>query len=206
MWPDRPGERVEAEDGVRARVVEHALLHHPLGAAQLVARNALLGRLEDEHHGARQAVAHAGKDLGGAHQHRSVRVVPARVHHADLLAAPLRLHLRGVGDVEFLGDRQRVHVGPKRDHPSGLAAAQDADDAGLRHAGANLQAQLAQVVGDDAGRARLLVAEFRVLVEVAAPGDDASGHVRGAPVDLGLRAAGVWARGGGVWPGKAAGA
>ena len=35
-----------------------------------------------------------------------------------------------------------------------------------------------------------LVAEFRVLVEVAAPGDDAGGHVRGAPVDLGLQRGG----------------
>ena len=53
----------------------------------------------------------------------------------------------------------------------GLPPLQDADHAGVRDARANLEAQLAQLFGHDLRRAELAVAEFGVLVEVAAPRD-----------------------------------
>ena len=55
--------------------------------------------------------------------------------------------------------------------PDGLAAADDADDAGAADAGDHLvAAELAQLVGDDAGGAVHLVEQLGVLVEIMAPG------------------------------------
>jgi hypothetical protein len=49
-----------------------------------------------------------------------------------------------------------------------LAALEEADDAGLRHAGGYLEAQVAKAPGDDTGRADLFEAGFRMGVKVAA--------------------------------------
>ena len=55
----------------------------------------------------------------------------------------------------------------------GLPPLQHGDHAGHGHAGLHLHAQRAQMVGHQLGGARFLVAQFRMLVDVAAPGDGA---------------------------------
>jgi glycerol-3-phosphate dehydrogenase len=56
-----------------------------------------------------------------------------------------------------------------RHHRAGQGPAQHAHHAGVRHAGAHLvQAQGAQVLGNDAGGAELAVAQFRVGVDISA--------------------------------------
>ncbi len=117
-------------------------------------------------------VAQAGEHARHAHQDRDVGVVAAGVHDADGLAVPGRLHLRGERHVGAFGHRQAVHVGTQRHHRSRLRALEQADDAGDRDLGPDLvEAELAQMRGDDAGGAELAVAEFGVGVQVAPPGD-----------------------------------
>ena len=88
--PDLPGllpaADVEAEDRLHLRVVEGALGHHERRAALLALGGPLLGRLEEEDHGPRQAVLEPGEDLGGAEEHRGVGVVAAGVHDPGGLA------------------------------------------------------------------------------------------------------------------------
>jgi hypothetical protein len=150
-----------------------AFLDHQLGAAFLARRRHLLGRLEDELHGAAQALAQAGEDARHAHQHGDVGVVAAGMHDADVLAVPDRADLGGEGHVGALLHRQAVHVGTQGDHRAREAAVEHADDAGDRHLGPHLvEAERAQVRRDDAGGAELAVAELGVGVEVAPPGED----------------------------------
>ena len=110
------GERkhVQAEHRVDLRILEHALLDHLLGAAGLAWRRTFFGRLEDHLHRARQPILHARERGRGAEQDRHVVVVTARVHHAGLLAVPLRLRRRLERQIDLLGDRQRIHVGSQR--------------------------------------------------------------------------------------------
>ena len=65
----------------------------------------------------------------------------------------------------------------------GLAAAQHADHAGVRDVLLHLDAERAQVVGDELRRAHLAVAELGVLVDVAAPGDHARLDARRGRID-----------------------
>ena len=114
-----------------------------------------------------------GQHLGHAHQDRDVRVVAAGVHHADLLAVPARCapcDANGRSTSSATGSAsmsaRSATTGP------GSAPLSSADDAGVRDAGAHLvEAERAQVLGDDAGGADLAVAELGVLVDVAPPGD-----------------------------------
>ena len=73
--------------------------------AALARRRPFLGGLEDELHRARQLRAHAREHGRGAHEHRRVRVVAARVHHADVLACEGRAHRGLERQVHLLGDR-----------------------------------------------------------------------------------------------------
>jgi hypothetical protein len=98
------GERVESEDRRRPRVAEHAVPDHRRGAAQSCPRG-LLSRLEDELDHARQLRAHRGEDLGRAHQHRDVGVVPAGVHDADILTIDPGPYARPEGEVVLFRDR-----------------------------------------------------------------------------------------------------
>ena len=96
----------------------------------------------------------------------------AGMHHRHLGTVPLRLGLRGEGELDFLGHRQRIHVGAQRDHravPS--ASTQSADHAGDGDTLAHRIAQPLQMCRDDTGGAGLLVAELGMLVEVAPPFD-----------------------------------
>ena len=110
-------------------------------------------------------------------------VVAAGVHHAHFLAVVGRL-LRGLErHVHLLGHRQAIHVGAQRDDAAGLAALQDADDAGAADAGLHLHAQRAEVIRDDLGGADFLQPQFGMLVEIAAPGDDLREDFGGRAVD-----------------------
>ncbi|CAA9422098.1 MAG: hypothetical protein AVDCRST_MAG15-2262 [uncultured Rubellimicrobium sp.] len=93
--------------------------------------------------------------------------------------------LGGVGCSGLLLHGEGVHVRAEADGGAGPVAVDDRDDAGCGDAFMHLvHAEFAQAVGHEAGRAVAVEAQFRVLVEVAAPG----GHVLregGDPVDDG---------------------
>ena len=76
---------VDREDRVAGEFLEQAVLDHRPAAAA-----ALLGRLEDEVHGAVE-VALLAQDLGGAQQHRRVAVMAAGMHAAVVLRAMLEI-------------------------------------------------------------------------------------------------------------------
>ena len=97
-----------------------------------------------------------------------MRVVTAGVHHADVLTVVRRAHGRLERNVDLLDDRKRVHVRSQGDHASGLAAAKNSHHAGVRDWSAHLDAELAQAVGDELGRAELAIAELGMLMDVAA--------------------------------------
>ena len=167
---------VHAEHRVRLEILEHAVLDHQRRTAFLAVRRAFLGRLEYEHDLAVEIVLHFRQCLGDAEHHRRVRIVAARVHHADGLAVVFALHCRIERKVDFLGDRQRIHVGADRELRAGLAALQDAGDAGVRDAGAHLVAELLELARNELRRAHLAVAELRMLVQVAPPRGDLGQH------------------------------
>ena len=169
---DRARERVQTEDRIDLGILQHAFLDHQRGAALLAHRRAFLGGLEDEDDRALDLVLHAGEDFRRAHQDGDVAVVAAGVHHRHGLAVVLRRNLRGERQAGLFGDRQSVHVGAQGHDLAGLAALQDTDDPGLADSGAHFHAQAAQMVGDHLGGANLAVAEFGMLMQIAAPGDD----------------------------------
>jgi hypothetical protein len=74
--------------------------------------------------------------------------------------------------VGLLGHGQRVHIGAHRDRGSRAAALEQRHDSGVRDTRLHLEPQLPQVIGDQFRGACLAIAEFGVLVDVAAPGDD----------------------------------
>ena len=60
------------------------------------ATDALLGGLSDQHQGALPLIPALGHNPGCAHQAGHVHIVPAGMHHIDLIAVPIDL-LRGGG-------------------------------------------------------------------------------------------------------------
>ena len=103
---------------------EQAVVEHRPGPCP-----AFLGRLADEHERARPLVAMLGQIAGDADQVRHVHVVAAGVHHADRRAAfVLRAHFRRVRQAGFLGDGQRIQIGPQHQRLA-RAVLQHADDA-----------------------------------------------------------------------------
>jgi hypothetical protein len=105
--------------------------------------------------------------LGGAEQRGDVHVVPAGVHHRDVVAVAVG-GPGGAGVVQAGGllDRQGVHVGTQQDACAGPVA-QHADHPRAADAVMHLVAALTQPVGDRASRLELLVREFRKLVQPA---------------------------------------
>ena len=138
--------------------LQKAVVEHDLGA-----RLALLGRLEDEVDGALEG-ARRRQVLGGTEQHRRVAVVAAGVHHPRVL--------RGVREVGRLVNGQGVHVGAQPDRPA-LAPAlpmHDPDDAGAADLLVHLvDAERAQLIGDECRRLVLLEGQFGVLVQMPPP-------------------------------------
>jgi hypothetical protein len=113
-----------------------------------------------------------------------VRIVPARVHHADRLSFVFAFHLAGERHVDLLDDRQGVHVGAERDDRPRLRAVHDGDDAVARNAGFGIEAEAPQRVRDELRRFHLAVRQFRVFVKRASPGDHVLLDGGGALVDL----------------------
>ena len=110
----------------------------------------------------------------------------AGVHEIDFLAV---VHAFGGGGERQAGGflyRQRVHVGSQRDAAAGPGAFEDADNAGAGDAGADFEAERAEMLGDERRGAGFLVAELGMLVKVAAPGDEFGFDGRGAFADLGF--------------------
>lgn len=95
-----------------------------------------------------------------------VHVVTAGVHDGHGVAGGVDAGRgAGIGEACLFADGQRVHVGACPDDRA-LAVAQDADHAGDADALVHLEAEIPQVTGGDAGGARLLERQFRVLVQV----------------------------------------
>jgi hypothetical protein len=89
--------------------------------------------------------------------------VAAGVHLAVDLAAE--------GDVSFLVDGQRVHVGTQRDAPSG-AAADGGDDAGFGDGISIRHAELVERGAHEAARLDLFVHQLGTTMELASQVDD----------------------------------
>ena len=138
---------MQAEDGAGLRIFQGALRDHHGRAALFSGGRPFLGRLENQHHRAGDLLAHAGQDLGRPHQDRHMGVVAAGVHDRGRLAIVFSHHLRGEGQAGLLLHRQGVHVAAQGDHAAGLAALQGRHHARMRHAGAHLVAQGAEVLG-----------------------------------------------------------
>jgi hypothetical protein len=104
---------------------------------------------------------------GRAEQHCGVPVMAASVHLAGGFGC--------IGQSGRLFDRKRVHVGPKPDRPDisladRLASLDNANDAGTAKAGRHFIAtELPKTLGHKCRRAVLVVSEFGVLMDIAAP-------------------------------------
>ena len=170
---------VVGEEGPGDDVLERALPDHQVRPAA-----ALLGGLGDEHDRAGQVGLHRRQHGRDAEEHRGVDVVTAGVHEPGLPAVDDGFLPRGEGQAGLLRDRQGVHVAAHGHDGTGLAALEDPDDARLGVARPDLEAELAEIIGDDAGRARFLEAELRVAVDVLADGDELGGELIGRGLDL----------------------
>ena len=144
---------VEAESGAHA--LEHAVVR-----ARLRSSLAFLGRLEEEAHG--RVGLLRGEQAGDGERHRHVAVVSAGVHAAR--------DRRGVGLFARFLQGQRIHV--RAQHDARASRAVVGHDTGPSDPRARCEADLAQPIRDDAGRAVLLEGELGVAVQVAARGDE----------------------------------
>src|SRR3979490_452448 len=97
-------------------------------------------------------------------------VVAAGVH--------LARRLGGVSEIGLFVDRQRIHIGAQPDHldiavAGGLAALDDADDAGSAEAGSDfVAAEFPQPVRHECRSAMYVVQQLRMLMDIPAPSLD----------------------------------
>ena len=86
------GLRVDVDTKYRVdlRIVHHAFLYHVWRAAGFASGRTFFRGLKDENDCAFDLIFHSGKNGSSAKQHRDVRIVPACMHHADLLAVEFR--------------------------------------------------------------------------------------------------------------------
>ena len=151
---------VHAVDFVDGETLEEAVLDHfPRPGIPF------LTRLNDEDDVAREIFAALHKRMRGQKDAGYVTVVPAGVHAV--------FDDRSPGMPRMFFERQRVHVGAKRDRDKmpgiSLAAADHRGDAGLADPFDDfVAAHGAQRVGRDLGRADFAHAEFGMGVQVAA--------------------------------------
>jgi hypothetical protein len=92
------------------------------------------------------------------------------VHHTNLLSIE-----RGGGcgferKIISFGDGQRVYVCPESYHWSGLSGSEDSYYTCLGNALLHLNAKRSQMISNQFGRPYFVVAQFWVLVNIAAPG------------------------------------
>ena len=150
---------VHGIDGIAGKALEQAFLHHGLGTA---VEAALLGRLEDQVQAAAE-VAVARQILGRAQQHGHMAVMAAGMHAARDAAG--MLGARG------LLNRQCIHVGANAQAAAAIAVAQRADQACAAYAARDLVTPFGELARDEVGGAVLGKRQFRVLVQMAANGD-----------------------------------
>ena len=157
----KTGHVVHAIDFLNPEPLHHAVVHHLAPAAA-----AFFGGLEDNGDGPVE-VPRLGQVLGGTEQHRGVPVMSTGVH----LAGNGRL----VRDVARFLHRQGIHVGAQPDDlpRSRLPTLDDADDPRLTDPGDDfVAAPRGQFLGDNASSPMHVELQFRVHVNVAAPGGD----------------------------------
>jgi len=185
--PEHARADVKAEHRIDFRIVHHAGSDHRPRAAR---RWTFLRRLEQEFHRARNLRLHRREHLGGAHQDGDVHVVTAGVHDSHILAVVFGPHGGSERNGRRLLDGKRIHVCTKRHDRTGLATAQDADDAVAADAGLHFEPQRSQMIRDQLRRARFLEGQLRVRMDVVAPcGQLRRDRVRPA-VDLGMNGIG----------------
>ena len=160
------GGDVRGEDGVHVRVLKRARLDHRPGAAH---RSLLLGGLENELHAAAKLVAHTAEHLRHAEQHGRVRVVAAGVHHAVVLAGEVQAGL--------LLDGQGVYVRADGHALAGLGALYQRHRAGGQGTLHAVHAEALEELDYLLGGTEFVVAQLRVAVEVAPPGDHLVVHL-----------------------------
>ena len=177
-------EHVQAEDRLDLGLIERSCRDHSGGPALLAGRHAFFGRLEHEYDRSGQMRFHRAQNGRRAEEHRRVRVVPARVHHADLLAFVLSgtVDLNGRSTCSVTGSAsmsaRNATTGPgrppRRTPTTPLIATPVRTSSPSRR----------QFRRDDAGRAHFAVAELGMLVQVTPPRDHLRIHVRRPPIDL----------------------
>ena len=149
------GPVVHPVNGLHREPLEQALLDHHATAALV-----LLGRLEDEIRGAVEPFALRERARRGE-QHRRVTVVAARVH--------LARHSRSVRHAGRLVDVQRVEIGTQANRRGRPSVAQHADHAGAGKPGVHIEAERAQLIGNEGARRRLLEGGLRMRVQAVTP-------------------------------------
>ena len=173
---------MQTENRVRLRVRERPFLYHERRSPFLPGGRPFLRRLEDELHRAGEVAPDPGQYGGHAEQDGDVIVMATGVHHPDVLPVVKGADFRGEGKVHLFHHRQGVHIRPQGNDGPRFAATEDGDHAGMGDAGPDLEAQGAQMVGDQPGGAGLAVAQLGMFVDVAPPGDDAVVHGGGAVI------------------------
>ena len=116
-----------------------------------------------------------------------MNVVPAGVHHTDLLTEVVGAHRRceGVGCV--LRYRQSVHVGSNRDRVAGKPTAENAHDARVCHIDDDfVEAQSSEVLRHERGGHELTIAKFRILMDLVPELDDLPNETFDRGIDAGV--------------------
>ena len=90
----RHSQDVQAEDSVRLRILKCPFLDHEFRSALFARWRAFFSRLKNEFDCSGKLILHAGKNFGNTHENRDVRIMTARVHHADFLSVVDRFHFR----------------------------------------------------------------------------------------------------------------
>ena len=152
---------VHAVDFLDGPTGHQAIIHHGLAAGA-----AFFGRLEDHDN---RAVEFAGRGevLGRAEKHGGMAIMAAGMH--------LPGNGRAVGEVGFLLDRQRVHIGAQADSASAwpVAPVDHADNAGLANPFDHVvTAKSPQLRGNNAGCAMHIIKKLGMRVEITSPAGD----------------------------------
>jgi hypothetical protein len=155
------GDMLAEDDAGPAEPVDQAVVDHGLGT-----RPDLLGGLKHHHQRSGPGLAVLCQRLARSDQAGHVHVVPAGVHHWDLVTVGVHaMGAAGVGQPGLLGYRQAVHVGSEQGGRA-LAIAQGPDDPGSAYAGGCLVSKLAQMVSHDRRRPDLLEGQLRMGMQV----------------------------------------
>jgi hypothetical protein len=93
-------------------------------------------------------------------EHRGVAIMAAGVHQSRMAA--------GIGQAGGLVDRKRIHVGPQAQFAGAGAASQLPHHSGAGQATGDGISPALEPVSDEVAGAKLLEADFRMLVDVAA--------------------------------------